>query len=102
VCRLKKSLYRLKQTPRAWYSRIDRYLQSMGFTKSDLDGHLPSPAQPLTPGPSLTSSTKSNNALPTPLGSSRHPQDSFGDLPFALRDIGVRAIVKPVCTSRAL
>jgi hypothetical protein len=26
VCRLNKSLYRLKQTPRAWCSRIDKYL----------------------------------------------------------------------------
>jgi hypothetical protein len=40
VCRLKKSLYRLKQAPRAWYSRIDGYLQSMGFTKSEADPNL--------------------------------------------------------------
>jgi hypothetical protein len=40
VCRLKKSLYRLKQAPRAWYSRIDGYLQSMGFTKSEVDPNL--------------------------------------------------------------
>jgi hypothetical protein len=33
VCRLKKVLYGLKQAPRAWYSRIDRYLQSMDFTR---------------------------------------------------------------------
>jgi hypothetical protein len=37
VCRLKKSLYRLKHAPRAWYSRIDRYLQSMGFEVGVLD-----------------------------------------------------------------
>jgi hypothetical protein len=35
VCRLKKALYGLKQAPRAWYSRIDRCLLSMGFTKRD-------------------------------------------------------------------
>eukprot|EP00253_Pinus_taeda_P001575 PITA_01575 len=37
VCRLKKALYGLKQAPRAWYSRIDTYLQGMGFTKSEVD-----------------------------------------------------------------
>jgi hypothetical protein len=40
VCRLKKSLYRLKHAPRAWYSRIEGYLQSMGFTKSEVDPNL--------------------------------------------------------------
>ena len=25
VCRLKKSLYRLKQSPRAWYAKIDGF-----------------------------------------------------------------------------
>jgi hypothetical protein len=37
VYRLKKDLYGLKQAPRAWYSRIDGYLQTLGFTKSDTD-----------------------------------------------------------------
>jgi len=32
VCKLKKGLYRLKHVLRAWYSKIDDYLQSMGFT----------------------------------------------------------------------
>ena len=32
VYRLKKALYRLKQAPRAWYERIDKYLTSLGFT----------------------------------------------------------------------
>eukprot|EP00253_Pinus_taeda_P001791 PITA_01791 len=40
VCRLKKALYGLKQAPRAWYSRIDTYLQGMGFTKSEADPKL--------------------------------------------------------------
>jgi hypothetical protein len=40
VCRLKKVLYKLKHAPRAWYSRIDEYLQSMGFTKSEVNPNL--------------------------------------------------------------
>ena len=40
VCRLKKALYGLKQAPRAWYSRIDSYLQSMGFQKSEANLNL--------------------------------------------------------------
>ena len=36
----KKALYGLKQAPRAWYSRIDTYLQEMGFTKSEADLNL--------------------------------------------------------------
>ena len=34
VCKLKKALYGLKQEPRAWYTRIDGFLMSLGFTKS--------------------------------------------------------------------
>jgi hypothetical protein len=33
VCMLKKALYGLKQASRAWYSRIDGYLQSMVHQK---------------------------------------------------------------------
>ena len=40
VCKLKKALYGLKQAPRVWYSRIDTYLQEMGFTKSEADSNL--------------------------------------------------------------
>jgi hypothetical protein len=40
VCRLKKSLYRLKQAPRAWYGRIDSFLMSLGFTKSKVDSNI--------------------------------------------------------------
>jgi hypothetical protein len=31
VCRLKKSLYGLKQTLRAWYAKMDSYLLSQNF-----------------------------------------------------------------------
>ena len=40
MCKLKKALYGLKQAPRAWYSRIDSYLLSMGFHKSEVDLNL--------------------------------------------------------------
>ena len=40
VCGLKKALYGLKQAPRAWYSRIDSYLQRMGFQKSEANPNL--------------------------------------------------------------
>jgi hypothetical protein len=40
VCRLKKSLYRLKKAPRAWYGRIDSFLTSLGFTKTKEDSNL--------------------------------------------------------------
>jgi hypothetical protein len=37
VCRLKKSLYGLKKTPRAWYQKMDGFLMSLDFNKSVLD-----------------------------------------------------------------
>jgi hypothetical protein len=40
VCTLKKALYGLKQAPIAWYSRIDAYLQQLGFEKSEADPNL--------------------------------------------------------------
>ena len=40
VCRLKKALYGLKQAPCAWYEKIDRYLMSLGFSKSVVDPNL--------------------------------------------------------------
>ena len=40
VCRLNKSLYRLKQAPRAWYSMFDSYLKWIGFHKSEVDLNL--------------------------------------------------------------
>ena len=40
VCKLKKALYGLKQAPRTWYSKIDSFLMSLGFTKSKEDSNL--------------------------------------------------------------
>ena len=40
VCKLKKTLYELKQAPRAWYGRRDSFLTSLGFTKSKVDPNL--------------------------------------------------------------
>ena len=39
VCKLKKSLYRIKQAPRAWYKKILGYFVDIGFSKhfSDFD-----------------------------------------------------------------
>jgi hypothetical protein len=37
---IKKALYELKHASRAWYFSIDRYLQSMGFIKSEVDPNL--------------------------------------------------------------
>jgi hypothetical protein len=40
VCRLHKSLYGLKQVPRAWYSRFTTYLLSLGFIEAKADTSL--------------------------------------------------------------
>ena len=40
ICRLKKSLYDLKQAPRTWYERIDSFLSGLGLTKSKADSNI--------------------------------------------------------------
>jgi hypothetical protein len=40
VCRLNRSLYRLKQAPRAWYSRFTTYLTSLRFIEAKSDTSL--------------------------------------------------------------
>jgi hypothetical protein len=40
VCKLRKALYGLKQAARVWYGRIDGFLKSQGFQKSDVDANL--------------------------------------------------------------
>jgi hypothetical protein len=40
VCKLKKSLYGIKQTPRACYARIDFYLQVQGLKRGSIDNNL--------------------------------------------------------------
>jgi hypothetical protein len=37
VCRLRKSLYGLKKTPRQWYKKFDDFVRSIGFLWSDED-----------------------------------------------------------------
>ena len=37
VCRLKKSIYGLKQSPRCWNSALDSQLKKMGFVQADSD-----------------------------------------------------------------
>jgi len=37
VCRLKKSLYGLKQSPRMWNQKFDTFIQGLGFTRSKVD-----------------------------------------------------------------
>jgi hypothetical protein len=39
VCKLRKALYGLKQAIGVWYDRIDGFLKSLGFQKSDVDAN---------------------------------------------------------------
>jgi hypothetical protein len=40
VCKLKKALYGIKQAPKAWFSRLDQYLQKQGYKRGTTDKNL--------------------------------------------------------------
>ena len=40
VCKLKNSLYELKQAPRECYNKFDAFIQFQGFKKSEIDHYL--------------------------------------------------------------
>ena len=40
VCRLKKSQYGLKQSPRMWYQKFDTCIWGFGFTRSTEDHYV--------------------------------------------------------------
>lgn len=40
MCRLRRTLYGLKQMPRAWYTKIDTYLSGLGFSISEGDVNI--------------------------------------------------------------
>ena len=35
VCRLRKSLYGLKQSPRAWFGRFSQFMRKIGYKQSN-------------------------------------------------------------------
>ena len=37
VCKLKRSLYGLNQSPRMWYQKFDTYILSLGFVRNKVD-----------------------------------------------------------------
>ena len=40
VCRLKKSLFGLKQSLRAWFGRFTKYIRAFGYTQNNFDHTL--------------------------------------------------------------
>jgi histone deacetylase 1/2 len=40
VCKLQRSIYGLKQSPRAWYARLSALLAELGFVSSKADTSL--------------------------------------------------------------
>ena len=40
VCKIKKYLYGLKKSPRAWYYFLDKYLHQQVFSKGSVDSNL--------------------------------------------------------------
>jgi hypothetical protein len=40
VCKVKKSLYGIKQATIAWFSRLDQYLQKQGYKRGTTDNNL--------------------------------------------------------------
>ena len=40
VCKLKKSLYGLKQSPRMWYQKFDTYILGLGFLRIKVDHYV--------------------------------------------------------------
>jgi hypothetical protein len=40
VCKLRKALYGIKQAHRVWYGKIDGFLKSLGFQKSDVNANM--------------------------------------------------------------
>ena len=40
VCELRKSIYSLKQAPRAWYHKLCQFLVTFGFINSHVDASL--------------------------------------------------------------
>ena len=40
VCRFKKTLYGLKQSPKMWYQMFDSFMLGLGFLRSKLDHYV--------------------------------------------------------------